>query len=43
LLERTLAFEFKGETTLAFKAFGLHCTIVIPMNRRVVHSPAAGA
>ena len=43
LLERTLAFEFKGKTTLAFNASGLHCTIAIPMNRRVVHTPAAGA
>ena len=43
LLERTLAFEFKGKTTLAFNPSGLHCTIAIPMNRRVVHTPDVGA
>jgi two-component system CheB/CheR fusion protein len=43
LLERTLAFEFKGRTTLTYNASGLHCTIVIPLNRRVVHTPAVGA
>jgi len=40
LLERTLAFELKGKTTLTFNPSGLHCTIVIPLNRRVVHPPA---
>ncbi|HVX75174.1 MAG TPA: CheR family methyltransferase [Bradyrhizobium sp.] len=43
LLERTLAFDLKGKTTLSFNASGLHCTIVIPLNRRVVHTPAMGA
>jgi len=43
LLERTLAFELKGKTTLVFDPSGVHCTIVIPMNRRVIHTPALGA
>jgi two-component system CheB/CheR fusion protein len=42
LLERTLAFELKGKTTLAFDRAGLHCTIAIPLTRRVVHTPAVG-
>jgi two-component system CheB/CheR fusion protein len=42
LLERTLAFELKGKTTLAFDPAGLHCTIAIPLTRRVVHTPANG-
>ena len=42
LLERTLAFELKGRTTLAYNGTGLHCTIAIPLNRRVVHTPAVG-
>ena len=40
LLERTLAFELKGKTELAFDPSGLVCTITIPLNRRVVHTPA---
>jgi two-component system, chemotaxis family, CheB/CheR fusion protein len=40
LLERTLAFELKGKTELAFDPAGLRCTITIPLNRRVVHTPA---
>ena len=40
LLERTLAFDLKGKTSLSFNGSGLHCTIVIPLNRRVVHTPA---
>jgi two-component system CheB/CheR fusion protein len=40
LLERTLAFDLKGKTNLSFNGSGLHCTIVIPLNRRVVHTPA---
>lgn len=40
LLERTLAFELKGKTTLAFDPSGLHCTIVVPLTRRIVHTPA---
>ncbi len=43
LLERTLAFELKGKTTLTFNPSGLHCTILIPLNRRIVHSPLVGA
>ena len=43
LLERTLAFELKGKTTLAFEPSGLHCTIAIPLTRRIVHTPALGA
>jgi len=43
LLERTLAFELKGKTTLTFDPSGLHCTILIPINRRIVHSPHVGA
>jgi two-component system CheB/CheR fusion protein len=43
LLERTLAFDLKGKTTLSFNGSGLHCTIVIPLNRRVVLTPALEA
>jgi two-component system CheB/CheR fusion protein len=43
LLERTLAFEFKGKTTLTYNPSGLQCTIAIPLNRRVIHSPSVGA
>ncbi|BBO11959.1 two-component sensor histidine kinase [Bradyrhizobium ottawaense] len=40
LLERTLAFEFKGQTTLAFDPAGLQCTIAIPPSKRTFHTPA---
>ena len=40
LLERTLAFEFKGRTTLSFNPAGLQCRIAVPLNRQVVHTPA---
>jgi two-component system CheB/CheR fusion protein len=43
LLERTLAFELKGKTDLVFDPSGLQCTITIPLNRRVVHTPALDA
>ncbi len=43
LLERTLAFELKGKTTLTFNRAGLQCTIAIPLSRRVVHTPLTGA
>jgi len=43
LLEKTLAFELKGRTMLTYNAAGLHCTIAIPLNRRVVHTPAVSA
>src|SRR5215469_7958054 len=38
LLEKTLAFELKGKTILSYNPSGLHCTIAIPLNRRVVRS-----
>lgn len=40
LLERTLAFEFKGQTNLAFNPAGLQCTIAIPLSKRTFHTPA---
>ena len=40
MLERTLAFEFKAKTSLQFDQSGAQCSIAIPLNRRVVHSPA---
>ncbi|MET4294014.1 two-component system CheB/CheR fusion protein [Bradyrhizobium sp. LB8.2] len=40
LLERTLAFEFKGQTTMAFNPRGLECTITIPLSKRAFHTPA---
>jgi len=43
LLERTLAFELKSKTTLTYDASGLQCTIAIPLNRRVFHTPSVGA
>ena len=43
LLEKTLAFELKGKTTMNYDPSGLHCTIAIPLNRRVVHTPPLGA
>jgi two-component system CheB/CheR fusion protein len=43
LLEKTLAFELKGKTTLTYNSTGLHGTIAIPLNRRVVHTPAVDA
>ena len=39
LLERTLAFEFKGQTALAFEPAGLHCTITLPFGKRTFHTP----
>jgi two-component system, chemotaxis family, CheB/CheR fusion protein len=43
LLERTLAFEFKGKTTLTYNPSGVQCTIAIPLNRRVIHTPSVDA
>ncbi|MCA1454577.1 PAS domain-containing protein [Bradyrhizobium sp. BRP22] len=43
LLERTLAFEFKGQTMMMFNAGGLHCTITIPLSRRTFHTPMMGS
>ncbi|MBI5260799.1 MAG: PAS domain-containing protein [Bradyrhizobium sp.] len=40
LLERTLAFEFKGRTNLTFNPLGVHYTTTIPLSRRIVHTPA---
>ncbi|MFK4506854.1 two-component system CheB/CheR fusion protein [Bradyrhizobium daqingense] len=39
LLERTLAFEFKGQTRLAFQPAGLQCTITLPLSKRTFHTP----
>jgi two-component system, chemotaxis family, CheB/CheR fusion protein len=39
MLERTLAFEFKGRTELAYDPSGVHCIITIPLARRVVLDP----
>lgn len=41
LLERTMAFELKGKTTLTFDPAGLRCMIVVPLSRRVLHTPVA--
>jgi two-component system, chemotaxis family, CheB/CheR fusion protein len=43
LLERTLAFEFNGQTTMIFNAGGLHCIIAIPLSQRTIHTPVAGS
>ncbi|MBR1160872.1 CheR family methyltransferase [Bradyrhizobium elkanii] len=43
LLERTLAFEFKGKSTLDFNPSGLHCTIAIPMKPQAIHTPSMGS
>jgi two-component system CheB/CheR fusion protein len=40
LLERTLAFELKGQTTLAFNSDGLKCTITIPLIKGSFHTPS---
>ncbi|MBR1127971.1 CheR family methyltransferase [Bradyrhizobium iriomotense] len=40
LLERTLAFELKGQTTMSFHASGLTCLIAIPVTRRTFHTPS---
>lgn len=39
LLERTLAFELKGQTTMVFNPAGLQCTIAIPLSKRAFHTP----
>lgn len=39
LLERTLAFELKGQTTISFNASGLQCLISIPLTKRTFHTP----
>jgi two-component system CheB/CheR fusion protein len=43
LLERTLAFDLKGKTTLSFEPSGVRCVITIPLNRKTVHTPLLGA
>jgi two-component system, chemotaxis family, CheB/CheR fusion protein len=43
LLERTIAFELKGKTTLKFSTSGVQCTIAIPIDRRIIHTPLASA
>ncbi|WP_407158654.1 CheR family methyltransferase [Bradyrhizobium sp. STM 3557] len=40
ILERTLAFELKGRTSLLFNPSGIHFTIVLPLGRGIVQSPA---
>jgi two-component system, chemotaxis family, CheB/CheR fusion protein len=40
VLERTLAFELKGKASLLFSASGLHFSLVFPLGRGVVQSPA---
>jgi two-component system CheB/CheR fusion protein len=38
LIERTMAYELKAKTTLAYDRNGLNCTIEIPLTSRVVKS-----
>jgi len=40
LLERTLAFDLKGHTTLSFNLSGFHCEIAIPLTKRTFHTPS---
>jgi two-component sensor histidine kinase len=40
ILERTLAFDLKGSTSLLFNPSGVHFTIAVPLSRRIVRSPA---
>ncbi|OKO80223.1 methyltransferase [Bradyrhizobium sp. NAS80.1] len=40
LLERTLAFELKGQTTMSFNTSGLQCQIAIPLTKRTFHTPS---
>jgi two-component system CheB/CheR fusion protein len=40
LLERTLAFELKGQTKMAFDSGGLQCTIAIPLSKGSFHTPS---
>lgn len=42
LLERTLTFELKARATLTYHKAGLHCRIVMPLNRRIIHTPPLG-
>ncbi|WP_448044060.1 CheR family methyltransferase [Bradyrhizobium liaoningense] len=43
LLERTLAFELKGQTMMTFNPAGLQCTIIIPLSKRAFHTPVVAA
>jgi two-component system CheB/CheR fusion protein len=38
LLERTLSYEMKASTLLAFEPDGLYCKIDVPLSPRVVMS-----
>lgn len=40
LLERTLAFELKGQTRMAFNSGGLQCMIAIPLSKGSFHTPS---
>ncbi|MDA9445007.1 methyltransferase [Bradyrhizobium sp. CCBAU 51745] len=40
LLERTLAFDLKGQTTMSFNASGFQCQIAIPLSKRTFHTPS---
>ncbi|MGJ4944818.1 CheR family methyltransferase [Bradyrhizobium sp. HKCCYLS1011] len=40
ILERTLAFEFKGTASLLFSPSGVHFSIAMPLSRAIVQSPA---
>jgi two-component system, chemotaxis family, CheB/CheR fusion protein len=40
LLERTVAFELKGRTTLSFNTSGLSCVVAIPLSKRTFHTPS---
>jgi two-component system CheB/CheR fusion protein len=40
ILERTLAFELKGRTSLLFNPAGIHFSIVVPLSRGILQSPA---
>jgi two-component system CheB/CheR fusion protein len=41
LLERTLAYELKAQTSLSYRDSGLHCRIELPLTDRVAVSPRA--
>jgi two-component system CheB/CheR fusion protein len=42
LLERTLAYELKAQTSLNYRDGGLHCRIELPLTERVAISPRPG-
>lgn len=43
LLERTLAFEFKGQTAITFNRSGLECSIILPLSKHAFHTPAVAS